>query len=46
MLGMWDKARELSIRNTSCWKDGDVVVWPSWGEAIVTGVYRPIVQEL
>jgi len=32
-----DKEHELSIRNASCRKDGDVAVWESWGEAIVTG---------
>jgi len=43
---MWDKERELSIRNASCRKDGDVTVWGSWGEAIVMGVHGPIVLEL
>jgi len=41
-----DKERELSIRNTSGRKDGDVAVWESWGEAIVTGVHGPSVLEL
>ena len=45
-LRMWDKERELSIRNVSCRKDGDVAVWESRGEAIVTGVHWPIVLEL
>jgi len=45
-LRMWDKQRELSIRNTSFMKDGDVAVWERWGEAIVTGVNGPIVLEL
>ena len=45
-LRMWDKERELSIRNASFRKDGDVAVWESWGEAIVTGVHGPIVLEL
>jgi len=43
---MWDKERELSIRNASCRKDGDVPVCESWAEAIVTGVHGPIVLEL
>ena len=45
-LRMWDKERELSLRNPSCRKDGDVTVWESWGEGIVTGVHGPIVLEL